>query len=148
MEYKKVIQICEKFIEKGELNRFLFEFEMKCYTKINDFDKVLELINLYGTKHEKTYFMEFLEARINLIQGNYEDLDSFLNKSVDFKELGWSLSKEFYNLFYLRNSTSPKLLEFLFEIRRIYKNHVYAHEWFIIEMLRLNLDFVNPLKID
>lgn len=148
MEYKKVIQICENFIEKDEFNRFLFEFEMKCYTKINDFDKVLELINLYGTKHEKTYFMEFLEARINLIQGNYEDLDFFLNKSADFKELGWSLSKEFYNLFYLRNSTSPKLLEFLFEIRGIYKNHVHVHEWFIIEMLRLNLDFVNPLKID
>ncbi|WP_296883932.1 lipopolysaccharide assembly protein LapB [uncultured Methanobrevibacter sp.] len=148
MEYKKVILICESFIEKGEFFRFLFEFEIKCYTKINDFDKVLELINLYCTKHEKTYFMEFLEARINLIQENYEDLDSFLNKSVDFRKLGWSLSKEFYNLFYLRCTASPKLLEFLFEIREIYKNHVYAHEWFLIEMLRLNLDFIKPLKVD
>ena len=148
MEYKKIIQICEYFIEKGEFIKFLFESEMKCYIIINHYDKILELINLYCTKHEKTNFMEFSEAWINIIQGNYEELDFFLNKSVDFRELGWNLSKEFYNLFYLRHNNSTKLLELLFEIRNTYKNHIYAHEWFISEMIRLNIEFDKPLKID
>lgn len=147
-EYKKLIRICEDFIKKGEYYRYLFEFEIKCFIKINDYEKVKKLINLYSKKHEKSKFMKFIEARINIIQGNYEKLDLFLKETPNFREIGFELSKEFYYLNYLKNSCSPKLLDILFNIRLVFKNSVNIHEWFVQEIIRLNLDFIEPLKID
>lgn len=148
-DYKKIIKISEYFMSKKEFHSYLIELEIELYLKINDYEKALSLIEIYQNEFGNNLKIELANARINLLLKNYGDVDSFLNKEYSIENLQINQCIDLYELYKSRGCSKQRILDLLYDIRIYhYKNYDWIHEWYVAEILHLNLDLKNPEYVD
>ena len=147
-DYDKLIELSEYFINNNEYYQYLIDFEINAYLKISDFDKVLELVDIYLEHVENNYSMRILKAKICLFKEKYDEVDDFINEEHDFNNLNLTQCLEIYALCKYRINDTLKLFEILYAIRNAHENEINIHMIYTQEVLDSKFSFINPLKVE
>jgi len=148
-DYTKIIDISEYFISKKEFYQYFLELEIDICLKINDYNKSNSLIEIYKKEFESNFKIELANAKIDFILKKYDKVDTFLNKKYPIKDLEINQCMDLYELYKLRECSIQKILDLLYDIRLYhYNTYDWIHEWYVVEILLLNIDFKKPKYVD
>ena len=146
--YDKLIDLVEFFINKGEHHKYLIEYGIEGYLHLNKFEEAKELMETYSTEFGEKYSIELAKAKIDFINGNYTEVDDFLDKKHDLENLSYSQCISLYGLFKERNSNPVKSFELLYTIKKIHDQDLMVHKVYIQEFYDNNITFIDPVKIN
>lgn len=140
-EYKKNIELCEKFISRGEYYPNLLKYLMHIYSMVHDYDNLKRISKLYLDNFENDLDIKYNLMRINLMEKNYSEIDSFILEEQDFSSLDLEQSMFFYYLCVIRGFSNEKLLNVLFDILLKNYENIKAHEFYVGEILKNKIEF-------
>ncbi len=140
-EYKKIIDLCEKFISRGEYYPNLLKYLMHIYSMVHDYDNLKRISKLYLDNFEQDLDIKYNLMKINLMEKNYSEIDSFILEEQDFFSLDLEQCMFFYYLCVIRGFSNEKLLNISFDI--LIKNYedIKAHEFYVGEILKNKIEF-------
>ncbi len=147
-DYDKLIDLIESFMKKGEHHKYLIEYGIEGYLHLNKFREAKELMETYSKEFGEKYSIELAKAKIDFINGNYKEVDAFLEKKHDLENLSPSQCISLYGLFKERNSNPIKSFELLYTIKKIHKQELMVHKVYIQEFNDKNITFIDPVKIN
>ena len=147
-DYDKLIDLVESFVKKEEYHKYLIEYGIEGYLHLNKFKEAKELMENYSKEFGEKYSMELAKAKIDFINGNYKEVDDFLDKKHDLKNLSPSQCISLYGLFKERNSNPHKSFELLYTIKKIHNQDLMVHKVYIQEFYDKNITFIDPVKIN
>lgn len=146
-DYGKLISLVHSFIIKEKPHKYLIEYGIEGYLHLNKFREAKELMEIYSEEFNENYSIELAKAKIDFINGNYKEVDDFLDEKHDLKNLSPSQCISLYGLLKNRNSNPIKSFELLYTIKKIHSQDLMVHKVYIQEFNDKNFTFINPVRI-
>lgn len=146
-DYGKLISLVHSFIIKEKPHKYLIEYGIEGYLHLNKFREAKELMEIYSEEFNENYSIELAKAKIDFINGNYKEVDDFLDKEHDLKNLSPSQCVSLYGLLKNRNSNPIKSFELLYTIKKIHCQDLMVHKVYVQEFNDKNFTFINPVRI-
>ena len=110
-EYKKIIDLCEKFISRGEYYPNPLKYLMHIYSMVHDYDNLKRISKLYLDNFGHDLDIKYNLMKINLMEKNYSEIDSFILEEQDFFSLDLEQCMFFYYLCVIRGFSIGEILK-------------------------------------
>lgn len=125
-EIGKALDICKNLRQKYGPLKHITELESAIYEEIGDLPNAKKVCQEYLSAFPDDLEMKLRLAVVNLRCSDFEDLDEFLNSSIDTSVLSLEHGFQLSYLYVARNS-AQRAFEIMYEIRRKFFNNGDAH---------------------
>lgn len=122
----QALQICQSLRKKYGPLKYVSEMEAAIYEEIGDLNEAKNVCQEYLNLFPNDFDMRLRQAIINLHANNLNELDNFLNSSIDINTLSLEASLQIAHLYAVRE-LDQKSFRVMYEIRRKYFNNGDVH---------------------
>lgn len=140
------LEICQTLRRKYGPLESVSEMEVAIYESIGDLVEAKNVCKEYLNEFPKDFRMKLRLAMINFRSNNFEELDEFLNSSVNIDKLpienGFLLAR-----LYAARDLVKKAFETIYEVRRNFPNDGNAHVNYVIFFFSMEKDSCEWLRV-
>jgi tetratricopeptide (TPR) repeat protein len=127
---KEALNICTILRQNYGALKIITEIEMQIYERIGNLEKAKEVCTEFLNRHPNDLSVQIRLARINFLQQNFEELDSFLKLPHPLADASLEDRIRLSHLLSSRGF-SKQALDIMYEARRTFFNESEAHTRYI-----------------
>jgi len=145
----QALKICQNLREKYGPLEFVSGMEATIHESIGDLEKARNVYREYWKEFPEDLGMNLRLAVINFRLSNFEEVDEFLDSSINIDELSMEYGFLLARLYAARDSVK-KAFETIYEIRRNFPNNGNAHvnySIFFFNMEKDSYDWLTSIKV-
>jgi tetratricopeptide (TPR) repeat protein len=131
-QFRSALTICQSLRQKYGASKFIGEIEFTIYGQINDLNEAKRVGQAHLSQYPDDLYMQLHLASVNYRLRCFQELDTFLNSSIDISQLSLEMSLHLVKLYAFREMFQ-KFLETLYQIRQQFFSDSRAHVAYAIE---------------
>lgn len=146
-KYNNALEMCKKLRPLFPDNDQLVEIETYIYERTGDLQSAYNVYVEYFKYNNNDLEMLVRFAGLNMRNGNYSELDEFLNADIDYSKLNLEMSIYLVQLYDIRN-IQDRFLNLLYDMRKRFYNEAQAHSAFITLMMQSGEKYKYLIDVD